>query len=177
MRTWRGEGTEHVATLHLVRKADETGALLLLQESSSGHFASVHTNIHLSEVIGAGGEADLAHLWLTLRALYRVYTRSPRELNVMSYLARHDDYEVLTSGRAHPAGVLRSLSRALWWEDLWDSQMAKQNYWPGYPALVVRINRVLELKPQMSELIARIDAGEFMPSQSAAHDGSELSGT
>jgi hypothetical protein len=114
----------------------------------------------VSEDIGAGGEASLAALFVTLELLYKRYTSSSA-LTVLGYLLPMDDIAQLADGNTHPGTLLNDGSRSMWWEDIWDHKMAPQNtYWPGWRSLYERIERVIAARKYLNELRTRIRAGE-----------------
>jgi antitoxin FitA len=151
---------DQVKNLHLIRADDPTGQLYIVKESNEGHFQTFHTPIHISEEIGAGGEASLAALFVTLELLYKGYTKSGSDMMVLGYLLHADDIEQLRKGNTHPGSLLTDKARSMWWEDIWDSKMApKHDYWPGWESLHGRIQRVILARPQLNELRTKIRQG------------------
>ncbi len=145
-----------VKTLHLIRAGDETGSLYIVKESDKGHFRTYYTPVHVSEVIGAGGEASLAALFVTLEHL----CKDRRGVSVFGHLLHPDDIKQLTSGNTHPGSLLEEGSRSLWWEDIWDEKMVpKQSYWPGWKQLHERIERVILARTNLNGLRMRIRQG------------------
>lgn len=155
------DSTEKVTYLHLVREADETGSFVLVKQYGEWNCKVLITPYHLSEVIGAGGEAALAYLSLIFELLYK-YLRAGDRLMVKSYLLPKEDFQNLCSGKVHPLIALRSGGlAALWWEDFWNEELfPKQDYWPGWSALCERINRVVKLKPLLHEEKELIRSGQ-----------------
>lgn len=136
----------------LVRSETEAGAFAIVKRFSAWQAQAYHTPYHVSEVIGAGGEASLAWLTLVFERLYQRWTRDSA-LTVESYLVSEDVFRALLEGKRHPFNVMRT-SRAVatcWWEDLWDeTQFRKQQeYWPGWLSLAERMARVVEGRPPM----------------------------
>jgi len=147
-------------TLHLIRADNPTGGLYMVKESDKGHFRTFYTPIHVSEEIGAGGEASLAALFVTLELLYKRYTAMGNGIMVLGYQLRPDDIAQLTNGNTHPGSLLKEGSRSMWWEDIWDSEMApKHNYWPGWKSLYERIERVISARTHLNELRTQIRQG------------------
>ena len=149
-----------VKTLHLIRADDSTGGFYIVKESDKGHFRTFHTPIHVSEEIGAGGEASLAALFVTLELLYKRYTATGSGIMVLGYQLRPDDIAQLTTGNTHPGSLLKEGSRSMWWEDIWDKEMApKHSYWSGWKSLYDRIERVICARTNLNELRTRIRQG------------------
>jgi antitoxin FitA len=150
---------EKLSVLHLIRADNPTGSLYIVKESDKGHFRTYYTTIHVSEEIGAGGEAALAALFVTLELLYKRYT-SLGGLMVLGYLLPADDVTQLTSGNTHPGSLLNDRSRSMWWEDIWDHKMApKHTYWTGWKSLYERIERVISARNHLNELRTKIREG------------------
>lgn len=149
-----------VKTLHLVRAENQTGALYIVKESDKAHFRTFYTPIHVSEEIGAGGEASLAALFVTLELLYKRYTAMGSGIMVLGYQLRPDDITQLTNGHTHPGSLLDEGSRSMWWEDIWDREMApKHSYWPGWKSLYERIERVVSARSHLNNLRTQIRQG------------------
>ncbi len=147
-------------TLHLIRADNPTGGLYMVKESDKGHFRTFYTPIHVSEEIGAGGEASLAALFVTLELLYKRYTAMGSGIMVLGYQLRPDDIAQLTNGNTHPGSLLKEGSRSMWWEDIWDHEMApKHDYWPGWKSLYERVERVISARTHLNELRAQIRQG------------------
>jgi plasmid stability protein len=146
---------DKLKTLHLIRADNAAGELYVVKESEKGHFLTFYTPIHVSEEIGAGGEASLAALFVTLELLDK-----RRGVTVLSYLLHPDDIAQLMSGNTHPRSLLREKSRSMWCEDIWDPEMApSQNYWRGWKSLYERIERVIAARKHLNELRTRIREG------------------
>lgn len=149
-----------VKTLHLIRANDASGGLYIVKESDKGHFRTYYTPVHVSEEIGAGGEASLAALFVTLELLYKRYTAMGSGIMVLGYQLRPDDIAQLTNGNTHPGSLLKEGLRSMWWEDIWDREMApKHNYWSGWKQLHERIEQVILARTNLNELRTRIRQG------------------
>jgi antitoxin FitA len=154
-------------TLHLIRADNPTGGLYIVKESDKGHFRTFYTPIHVSEEIGAGGEASLAALFVTLELLYKRYTATGSGIMVLGYQLHPDDITQLTNGNTHPGSLLTEGARSMWWEDLWDREMApKHNYWPGWKSLYERIDRVVSARTHLNELRTQIRQGAITMTRS-----------
>ncbi|WP_019939532.1 hypothetical protein [Bordetella sp. FB-8] len=154
------QNDEKLKTLHLIRADNPTGGLYMVKESDKGHFRTFYTPIHVSEEIGAGGEASLAALFVTLELLYKRYTAMGSGIMVLGYQLRPDDIAQLTNGNTHPGSLLKEGSRSMWWEDIWDHEMApKHDYWPGWKSLYERVERVISARTHLNELRAQIRQG------------------
>ncbi|WP_187979850.1 helix-turn-helix domain-containing protein [Pseudomonas oryzihabitans] len=131
--------------LHLVRSKEETGGFLFVRQYSDWDYQVFHTPYHVSDVIGAGGEASLAALSLILKGVYRAWTqRQNSQVEVLGYLARKEVFDALMEGSSHPASILKSAERSCWWEDFWDAdQYEKSNYWEGWRSITQRIGSVV----------------------------------
>ncbi len=161
-----------VKTLHLIRADNDTGGLYIVKESDQGHFRTFYTPIHVSEAIGAGGEASLAALFVTLELLYKRYTKMGSDIMVLGYQLRPNDITQLTGGNTHPGVLLKEASRSMWWEDLWDRKMAPHhNYFPGWQSLYERIDRVISGKASLNKIRTQIRQGETatMPQEEVQH--------
>lgn len=161
------QSDERVKTLHLIRAANSTGELYIVKESDKGHFLTFCTPTHVSEEIGAGGEASLAALFVTLELLYKRYTMLGSNIMVLGYLLRPDDISQLTNGNTHPGSLLREDSRSMWWEDIWDREMTSQhNYWPGWKSMYERIERVITTRTHLNKLRTQIRQGAITATHS-----------
>jgi hypothetical protein len=149
--------TDKVETLHLIRADNPSGGLYLVKESKNGNFLTFRTPINVSEEIGAGGEASLAALFVTLELLYKRDTPVGDDFTVSGYLMRPDDIEQLMSGNTNPGSLIKEGSVSLWWEDIWDTKMVHQNcYWPGWNSLCERIQRVISARTHLNEMRSKI---------------------
>lgn len=145
--------SERPTHLYFVRQNDEAGSLAIIKQYSDWRCKTYTTPYHISEVIGAGGEASLANLSVLWHLLYKHYTKGGVGLTVKSYLLSESGFRSLHEGKIHPLTILRdSGNDRPWWEDFWDvEQFLKQDYWPGWKSVCARIRRVVELKPRQKE--------------------------
>ncbi|RED02022.1 hypothetical protein [Ectopseudomonas oleovorans] len=142
--------------LHLVRSKNDEGSFLFVRQYSDWDYQVFETPYHVSEVIGAGGEASLASLSLVLNGVYNALIQRAGT-SVTGYLARKEVFSALLEGERHPAYLLKSAEKSCWWEDFWDAGVFGQhNYWDGWRSITARINGVVEsssaLKEQRAEL-------------------------
>lgn len=164
LTTWE---TEHeaggeVKTIHLIRNMNEQGDLYIVKESAKGHFRIYHTPTHVSEVIGAGGESMLTHLFVTLELLYKRWTKSGANFQVIGHQLKPSDVALLTNGQTNPGALLRDKGVSMWWEDIWDRAMVdKENYWPGWRSLCDRIERAVATSKHLTEIRDKIRSGEL----------------
>lgn len=161
---------EAVTNLYLVRAKNECGDLTIVKQfgDRSLNCKTYNTGIHVSEVIGAGGETALVHFFVTLELLYKIYTKkSDRSVFVQSFLLPEDQYKKLTNGTVHPLSILsmRRNPAQPWWEDIWDKKMQLQNtYWDGWPSLVRRISFAIEHSGRAMETIKEIRECSYVSS-------------
>lgn len=160
--TWDKEETSSsLKTLHFVREASKTGSLLVVKESSNGHFKTFTTQYHVSDEIGAGGESHLAHLCVTLELLYKHYTQNSTGLMVRSCLLKPSEYESLWKGNTNPQAILNKSINTPWWEDIWhESMFDKNDYWIGWKELCKRISRSIESRSHLAENRDKIKTGD-----------------
>jgi hypothetical protein len=146
-----------VHTIRLLRETDDAGALLIIREFENTRFVDAFwTNIHVSEMIGAGGESDLADFFVTLRALYKAFVSL--DLFVKSYLMPPEAYKEIEAEQSYPLMLIKDyrVKESMWWEDIWDkSQRGKFSYWTGDTALIRRIESAIKID---SHLPAEIEA-------------------
>lgn len=157
----RGAATGQVlAAVHLVREASEEGALYVVKESEDRHFVTYDVGVHVSQVIGAGGESALASLFVTLELLYARYT-SGSKVMVVGHQMRSDDVAQMTSGRTSPGSLLLDRgTKTTWWEGIWDRDMAaKHEYWPDSRALSDRILRSIDERRSLSDMRRAVRKG------------------
>jgi hypothetical protein len=128
--------------LHFIRAMDDAGSLYIIKKSRREHFRIYYTPIHVSEMIGASGQADLMSLFLTLELIYKRYTRSEFDVHVVGHQLTREDISILTTGNTNPA-VFLNKARSTWWEDIWDRKMNGNDYWLGYHPLRDRIERCI----------------------------------
>ena len=154
------EPDSSLKALHFVRESSKTGALLVVKESSNGHFKTFTTQYHVSNEIGAGGESSLAHLWVTLELLYKHYTRNGTVPMVKSCLLKPLDYDLLRKGNTNPQAILNKSINTPWWEDIWDKSMyKKKDYWIGWNELCETISRSIESRSHLVEYRDQIKTG------------------
>ncbi len=163
-----GQANGKVGTVHLVRAIKATGSLFVVKESDRGHFRAFSTPIDISADIGAGGEAALAALFVTLELLYRRCQGGL--LAVHGYLLHSEDIALLAGGHTHPGALLKDSARSTWWQDIWDArQVPKHSYWDGWSSLHERIERVIAARSHLHELRATIRQGApVMPGRTGA---------
>ncbi len=154
-------------TLHLVRADSKDGELYIVKESSDRHFMTFTTPIHVSEVIGDGGERSLAALFVTLELLYKRHTSVTG--TVFGHVLSSDDVAQLVSGKTNPATLLTENSRSMWWEDIWDGSMReKREYWPGWTSLYRRIEGVIAERKHLNGQRLQIRRGARTPTEHVA---------
>ncbi|MTV36800.1 hypothetical protein [Duganella radicis] len=156
---WEGQA-DRLEELHLIRAMNDAGGLYFIKKSKRGHFQIYYTPIHVSEVIGASGEADLMALFVTLELLYKRYTITGAEVLVVGHQLTDAEVSLLVRGNTNP-GVLLENNRCMWWEDIWDREMTKNDYWPGYHALRDRIERCINSDAHLMKWRAQIQGGEL----------------
>lgn len=153
---------DDVVALYLVRSLDKEGSFAIVKESRAERFVIYRTPIHISEVIGAGGEAALAYLFITLEALYKTYTKNT-SFYVTGCLINPEEFTHLINGNSNPKALLGD-KKSTWWEDIWDKSMSHKNeYWSGWKSLTNRIQRVVaenETFVKVRESVAK-GAGKF----------------
>lgn len=166
----RGTATDQVlTTLHLIRESSEDGSLLIVKESAEHHYVTYTTGIHVSEVIGAGGQAALASLFVTLELLYKRHAVASNVM-VIGHQMRSDDVAQLRSGKTNPGALLLGgRTRTTWWEDIWDRDMAaKHEYWPGWRALSERILLEIAERRSLSDVRKAVRKGARSQAEAAA---------
>lgn len=152
---------EQIRYLHIVRENDETGSLVIIKQYNDWRCKIYTTPYHISEVIGAGGEASLANLSVIFELLYEYYTKRGGSATIKSYLVSKEDFKKLIEGKSHPLSIIRNNNDIPWWEDFWDiTQFRKQGYWSGWKSVCERIYRVIELKPPLQEERELIKSGQ-----------------
>lgn len=142
---------EPVSVLHLVRSNDETGSFLVVKQYGAWRCRTYLTPYHVSAAIGAGGEAQLAALSVTLELLYAYYTKRPN-VAVRGYLVSREKFDALLSGDVHPLSLLKlqGVDSSTWWEDFWDdNQFPKHDYWTGWKDIARQIFDVVAAKPYL----------------------------
>lgn len=155
-----GEQEATVSNIYFVRELSEVGGLVVIKKSSLGHYRIFTTPYHVSEHIGAGGEASLTHLFVMWEALYKRFTKNSASFHVSSYLAKPEDFRLLYEGNTIPDKVLSDSNKSMWWEDIWDEKMqTKHEYWPGWHSLFRRIAYCIEHSPGMVRVREEIRAG------------------
>jgi len=155
------EGGDQLKTLHLIRSTSDQGELYVVKASTGGRYRIFYTPTHVSEHIGAGGEAMLRSLFVTLELLYKRYTAIGAPYSVKSHLVKPADITNLTNGNTNPSAILLDRTDSMWWEDCWDAEMFKSHeYWPGWRALSERIDRVIGLDKHLASIRDQIRKGE-----------------
>ncbi|MBR7782118.1 hypothetical protein [Undibacterium luofuense] len=155
--SWDGE-VDKLEELHLIRAADDAGSLYIVKKSKHHHFRIYHTLIHVSEVIGATGEADLMSLFVTLEFLYKRRSEDGYKVSIVGHEMTREDIFVLVKGNTNP-GLFLNKRKSTWWEDIWDRNMNGSNYWPGYHSLRERIERGISMNAHLTQLRANIRRG------------------
>lgn len=157
---------ERPTKIMFVREVAEAGSLVVVKQYGRWRCSSYLTGMNVSEVIGAGGEAALAHFSILLELMYKYYTTAGENntnIVIKSYQLSPDKFRLLYEGKEHPLILLRNIPDQPWWEDFWDVDMfRKQEYWPGWKSLCERIYRVVELKAYLQEERTLIRAGHHV---------------
>lgn len=161
LTTWPDQA-DTLKTLHLIRSSDESGSLYIVKESEKKRFLMYHTPTHVSESIGAGGEAMLTHLFVTLELLYKRWTKGGAGYHVAGHQIRQDEISLVMKGNKNPGSFLDNNGVSMWWEDIWDRAMVDRNtYWTGWRSLCDRIERAIVATPHLSEIRQKIRSGEI----------------
>lgn len=154
--------------LIFVRSASETGELAIVKQRDRYRCKTFTTPTHISDVIGAGGEAQLMALSVTLELLYKLYTKRS-SLSVTSWIVSEKSFSALISGQVHPLSLDDGSSNRPWWEDFWDESMMRKNaYWKGWDEITARIRRAVDKSDRLAKERALIRAGEH-PAMVALH--------
>lgn len=165
LTTWQqaeNQTADTVKKLYLVRAANPQGSFYIVKKSSRGHFQIFGTGIHLSEQIGAGGEAMLRYLFVTLELLYKRHTKGGPEFTVTGNLLRQEDVDRLIHGQTNPGALLQDNGSSTWWEDIWDKgQVDKQDYWTGWNSLCTRIESLIISDKHLAEIREKIRSGDL----------------
>ncbi len=143
--TWltTGDNGLQLRKLLIVRSLSDAGQLAFVKVHERGHSRTYHTQYHVSEVIGASGERELANLLEIFRNLYAKYTMGGTA-HTESLLVPPALFSRLIEGKKHPLNTLEShdVRTVKWWEDIWDAgQYPRQDYWPGWRSLTERFGR------------------------------------
>ena len=154
---WKDE-EDQLQALHLIREMDDVGGLYIVKESKRDHFQIYHTPIHVSEVIGASGEADLMSLFVTLELLYKRRSAGRFEIRIIGHQLTREDMSLLVEGNTNPRLFLRK-GRSTWWEDIWDREMNGNDYWSGYHPLRDRIERAIATSTYLTKWRENIQSG------------------
>ncbi|WP_342066929.1 helix-turn-helix transcriptional regulator [Achromobacter kerstersii] len=146
--------------LIFVRSSSEAGELAIIKQRDDYRCETFRTPTHVSDVIGAGGEAQLMALSVTLQLLYKLYSRPP-SLPVTSWILPEKSFSALIAGRVHPLSFDDGSSVRLWWEDFWDESMTGRNsYWTGWSEITARIRRAIDLTDRVAKERELIRTGE-----------------
>ena len=155
--SWEGK-EDKLEVLHLIRAMDDAGGLYIVKESKRGCFRIYYTPIHVSEMIGASGEADLMYFFVTLELLYKEGTKTGSGFRVVGHQLARDDVSLLVKGNTNPGSFLNQ-GFSTWWEDIWDRKMDGNDYWPGYHPLRDRIERGIARNAYLAECRENIRSG------------------
>jgi plasmid stability protein len=146
--------------LILVRSDSNTGQLAIVKQRDRYRCQTYMTPTHVSDVIGAGGEAQLMALSVTLELLFKLYTKRG-SLTVQSWIVPEKAFSSMVAGQVHPLAVLESVPNLPWWEDFWDESRASKNgYWKGWGEITARIRRAVDLTERLAKQRALIKSGE-----------------
>jgi hypothetical protein len=158
-------GEDKLEALHLIRAMDEAGSLYVVKQSKQGRFQIHHTPIHVSEVIGATGEANLMSLFVTLELLYKGRRADGYAYRVIGHQLTKEDVFTLIKGNTNP-GLFLDNGRSTWWEDIWDQEMNGNDYWLGYHSLRDRIERGIASSTHLTQWRENIRSGKLPPDSS-----------
>lgn len=146
--------------LIFIRSASEAGELAIVKQRDRYRCQTYMTPTHVSDVIGAGGEAQLMALSVTLELLYKLYAKRG-SMTVTSWIVPDKAFSALVAGQVHPLSLADGSSNQPWWEDFWDEQMAsKHAYWKGWDEITARIRRAVDLTDRFAKQRALIRSGE-----------------
>lgn len=146
--------------LVFVRSAGKTGALAIVKQRDDYRCKTYMTPTHVSDEIGAGGEAQLMALSVTLELLYKLYSKAGTP-PVTSWIVQEKDFSRLIAGQVHPLSLDNGSVTQLWWEDFWDDSMKGRNtYWSGWGEITARIGKAISLTERLDKQRALIRSGE-----------------
>lgn len=150
--------------IYLVRKDSEAGEFLIVRKFNDWVVDVIKTPIHVSDVIGSGGESMLKSLFVTLKFLYELYINSRLEncVFVKGYIVSPSEFSNLSEGIIHPLSILQNIPANTWWEDIWDASMyGKNEYWKGFQNIAAHIQKCVDSDKWLSEVSAKIKKHEF----------------
>lgn len=150
--------------IYLVRNDSKAGEFLIVRKYNEWVVDVLKTPIHVSDVIGAGGESMLKSLFVTLKFLYELYTNSRLEncVFVKGFIVSDSEFNDLCEGVLHPLDILKYCSNNTWWEDIWDEKMSVNNsYWDGFRKISSHIQRCVNDDKYLSDISQRITIHDF----------------
>lgn len=135
---------ENTHTVFLVRCNDADGGLTIVRQIDDHKSDVKKTNIHLSENIGSGGEANLIRFWHACKHMWEL-----KRGKFTSLQMEPNQYKELISGKIYPLTAVQNAKRAHWFDDWWDPKMFEgrndqDEYWIGYRDFCKRIYNAIE---------------------------------
>ncbi len=146
--------------IYFIRQLSAAGELLIIKKYNDWRCTVHLTPYHVSEMIGSGGESSLAHLMVIWHLLYKVYV-STSPLIVQSFLLSPEEFNEISRGQTHPLKPLQHRINQPWWEDIWERDISKTpDYWSGWEALCLRMQRAIAHRSFLSNTHEQIFAGQ-----------------
>lgn len=142
-----------------VRSAAATGGLIVVKQRATHRCITYNTPTNVSDSIGAGGEAQLRALFVTLELLYKVFGRG--DVSIQSWVIPDHDFLAIIGGEIHPLSVEKQGEyQCPWWEDIWDeAEVSRRGYWDGWQGIAARIQNSITRNTRLNEFRSQVRDG------------------
>jgi len=158
---WLVEGDSDLTHLHFVRGACEGGPLAIVKQFGRWRCITYRTPYSVSQDVGSGGEASLAHLVVMWQLLYAHYTKSRNcPVTIKSHVMPSEAFSAMGAGSLHPLEALRLAKDRPWWEDIWDTKVRRSTHWEDWDALCDWIQGVVDRHHSLAGQAAAIRLGQ-----------------
>ncbi len=130
--------------VHFIRANSSDGELAIIVRADNDTFKTYSTPLHVSENVGATGEAMLVTLSNVCQYFW-VYRRD-NNIDVSSHILDYDLYISLIHGIKHPRAILKRCRSVYWWEEIYEPHRegGAASFWPGFSELQKQIGFYVE---------------------------------
>jgi hypothetical protein len=150
-----------------VRSKSKSGELAFIVDHGNGLYECFSTSMHISDNIGAGGEADDVYFSNACRYLCKMYRG-----RVAGYLIDEQTFSMMVSGQIYAGAILYRRAPSSWIEEWWDeskfSGEFSDEFWDGYRAFCERISQGVQRDERARAERDLIDEFKWKPREGLA---------
>lgn len=150
-----------------IRSKSKSGELAFVIDYGDGLYKIFLTSMHISNNIGAGGEADDMYFSNACRYLCKNVRGQ-----AVGYIVDDLTFSMLVSGQTYAGAIFFRRAPSFWLEEWWDkSQFShdhSEEFWDGYRTFCERISRAIQLDDRARAERDSIDGFKWKPREELA---------